>query len=323
MCDVLDFYVAKTREGQANKPKLDERIKRLKAWWEGKTLADITDETCEAYTKHRKTPGGARRDLQDLQAAVTLHHKSGRHREVVKLLLPERGSPRDRWLTRSELARLLWVCWRKREVQKWKTGKRAGQEVVTDKRPLRHIARFILIGYYTGTRAGAIATASPIRAEGRSYVDLETGVFHRLADGKKATKKRQPPVRLPARLLAHMRRWRIKTHFIEWNGKPVQSVKTGFRTAVKEAGLEGKVHPHTLRHTSATWMMQNGVDVAEIAGYLGMTVKMLNDVYGHHHPDFQHGVGDSFSVQHRRARQKVGISAGAPTKRNAPRGENV
>jgi hypothetical protein len=43
----------------------------------------------------------------------------------------------------------------------------------TSKRPLRHLARFILLGIYSGTRAGAIAAASPIPALGRSYVDLE------------------------------------------------------------------------------------------------------------------------------------------------------
>jgi hypothetical protein len=43
------------------------------------------------------------------------------------------------------------------------------QKIETGKRPLRHIARFILIGLYTGTRAGAIASALPYRDTGRSY----------------------------------------------------------------------------------------------------------------------------------------------------------
>jgi hypothetical protein len=30
-------------------------------------------------------------------------------------------------------------------------------------RPLRHLSRFILIGIYSGMRAGAIASASPMR----------------------------------------------------------------------------------------------------------------------------------------------------------------
>jgi hypothetical protein len=32
--------------------------------------------------------------------------------------------------------------------------------------------------------------------------------------------------------------------------------------------------------------MQTGIDLAQIAGYLGMTTETLEEVYGHHHPDF-------------------------------------
>ena len=76
------------------------------------------------------------------------------------------------------------------------------------RRPVgRHIARFILVGLYTGTRHRAITGAALSPAIGRGYVDLERGVFHRRAKGTAETKKRQPPVRLPERLLAHLRRW--------------------------------------------------------------------------------------------------------------------
>jgi hypothetical protein len=82
-----------------------------------------------------------------------------------------------------------------------------GQPIFTAKRPLRHVARFVLIGIYTGTRASAIATASPYQEQGRSFVDLERGIFYRKQIGKRATKKRQTPAPVPSRLLAHMRRW--------------------------------------------------------------------------------------------------------------------
>ncbi|WP_348522502.1 tyrosine-type recombinase/integrase [Bradyrhizobium iriomotense] len=36
------------------------------------------------------------------------------------------------------------------------------------------------------------------------------------------------------------------------------SVKKGFGSAVRLAGLSGKVSPHTLRHTAATWLIQRG-----------------------------------------------------------------
>jgi integrase len=252
-------------------------------------LAEVTGEQCRAYQAARGNKGGARRDLEDLRAAINHHAKEGLHRGVVRVTLPPRGLPRDRWLTRREAAHLIRVCWRARELQKRHRGANKGKTLPTDKRPLRHLARFILIGIYTGTRASAIASASPIAAVGRSFVDLDRGIFYRLAEGKQQTKKRQPAVPLPPRLLAHMRRWKdrglITRHFVEHNGEVVASVKTAFSRAVKLAGLSGKVSPHTLRHTAATWLMQAGVDRWQAAGYLGMSVDTLERVYGHHHPD--------------------------------------
>jgi hypothetical protein len=42
----------------------------------------------------------------------------GYHREIVKVSLPEKGEPRDKWLTRSDAAKLIWTSWRYREMQK-------------------------------------------------------------------------------------------------------------------------------------------------------------------------------------------------------------
>ena len=253
-------------------------------------LSEVTGATCRAYVKHRGTNGGARRDLEDLRAAIGHHAREGLHRGVVRVALPPKGLPREEWLSRSDAAQLLWTCWQYREVQKRHRGKYKGRSMPTSKRPLRHLARFILLGLYTGTRAGAIATASPHKEEGRSFVDLQNGVFYRLAQGKRATKKRQPAVPVPPRLLAHLRRWHrlgiAKQHFVEFNGKPVKSVKTAFKSAVTLAGLTGRITPHTLRHTSATWLMQLGVPIWDAAGFLGMSEKTLRDTYGHHHPDY-------------------------------------
>lgn len=300
--DVLSIYVDDRAPDRADDAReLDQRVLRLNDFLGGDPLANITGQRCRAYVSWRGNRGGARRDLEVLRAAINHHAEQGFHRALVKVELPERGAPRDRWLTRSEAARLLWACWRKREEQTVHRGGRRGEKILTDRRPLRHLARFILIGLYTGTRASAIAAAAPSRGAGRSFVDLDAGIFHRLPEGHRVTKKRQPPAPIPPRLLAHMRRWArldateargrapdgaaAPQHFVEWNGKAVTSVKTSFAAAVRLAKLEGKVSPHTLRHTAATWLMQIGVDKWEAAGFLGMSVQMLDRVYGHHHPD--------------------------------------
>jgi len=290
LADVLSIYDDDTRERQANKAKFDERLKRLNEFWGGKKLSDVTGATCREYVTLRGTVGGARRDLEDLRAAINHHAGEGFHRGNIRVVLPPKGPPRTRWLTRDEAAKLLWTCWRHREMQVRHRGSDKGRKLPTQKCPLQHLARFILIGLYTGTRAAAIASASPVAQPGCSFVDLESGIFYRLAGGKQTTNKRQPPVPLPPRLLAHLRRWRAKGiakhHFVEFNGHPVKSVKTAFKTAVALSGLDGRISPHTLRHTAATWLMQIGVSTWDAAGFLGMSEKTLRDVYGHHHPDY-------------------------------------
>jgi len=159
---------------------------------------------------------------------------------------------------------------------------------------------------------GAIASASIIRGEGRSFVDLQSGIFYRLAQGKKPTKKKQTPVPIPSRLLAHMRRWErlgiSKSHVVEYNRRPVKSVKTAFKSAVRKAGLDltnGNVTPHTLRHTSATWLMQEGVDPWQAAGFLGMSVKTLLEVYGHHHPAYMREAAEAIGSRVRKKNVSV------------------
>jgi integrase len=306
VADVLTIYLDDKGDQQADRKKFEGRLLRLNSFWGGRMLSDISTATCKEYAVSRGAKwvrtadgqevilhaGGARRDLEDLQAAIGHHAAENLHRKIVNVWLPPKGAPRTRWLTRSEAAALIWACWRYRETQTCHRGPLKGKKIQTDKRPLRHLARFILIGLYTGTRAGAIATASPIRGVGRSFVDLDAGIFYRLAQGKRATNKRQPPAPLPPQLLAHLRRWArlglATDHFVEWHGKPIKSVKTALKTAVKLARLStktGNVTPHTLRHTAATWLMQAGVPVWTAAGYLGMSVEVLVNTYGHHHPD--------------------------------------
>lgn len=214
----------------------------------------------------------------------------------MQVTLPEKGLPRDRWVTRAEAARLILTCWRYRETQTIHRGERQGDKIEVPKWPLRHLARFLLIGLYTGTRASPILLASPIDAKGRSFVDLERGLFYRKPRVRAETNKRQPPVPLPRRLLTHMRRWHrlgiIKEYFVEFHGRPIKSVKTAMAHAVSLAGVPtelGNVTPHTFRHTRATWLMQSGAPLWEAAGYLGMSEKTLRENYGHHHPGFMQG----------------------------------
>jgi integrase len=300
IADVLAIYLTDVAPRHAREEETKQRVLALDAWWAEKTLAEVNGSSCHAYVEHRGrqpwksakpdkgvpprivTAAAARRELEDLRAAINHHRREGLCSELVSVVLPPRPDARERWLTRDEAARLLWAAWRARQVMRDRATVRAVG---------RHVARFILVGLYTGTRSAAICGAALSPTVGRGRVDLEEGVFYRRAIGRRQTRKRQPPVKLPPRLLTHMRRWAAKgitrNSVVEWNGKPVKSVRKGFAAAVRAAGLGDDVTPHILRHTCATWLMQGGANLWDAAGFLGMTVQQLEVGYGHHHPDFQ------------------------------------
>lgn len=296
IADVIAIYLTDVVPGLAKPQKAAERAERLLMWWGERTLSEVTGANCRAYASCRDgegpsvrggrkgTGGGARRDLQDLSAAIGHHHAEGLHREVVKVVLPAKGEARQRWLTRDEAARLLWACWRTREVQ---------DGAPTKKRPLLHLVRFLLLGLYTGSRPGAILSASWVSGVGRSFVDLDSGVFHRRADGHAETNKRQPIVRISPRLLAHARRWRRmdmeegKTWVIAYEGKPVASVKTALSRACKLAGIPDAT-AYALRHSCASWLVNSGkLTTREIADFIGTSEAMIVSHYGHLSPTFQ------------------------------------
>ncbi len=84
----------------------------------------------------------------------------------------------------------------------------------------------------------------------------------------------------------------------------MKSVKTGLTRAAKLAKI-GHVHPHVFRHTAATWLMQRGVPIWDAAGFVGVSEKVLEQVYGHHHPDFQKEAADAIGYGRRPVRGKV------------------
>jgi integrase len=293
IADILTLYLTDVVSKHARPAETKGRIKELDKFFGDRMLSYITGETCRAYAAQRSTDAAARRELEDLRAAINYHRRENLHDKIVSVVLPNERVPRDRWLTRSEAARLIRAAWRYREVQKGHaTGRRSRQ----------HTARFILVALYTGTRASAVCGAAFERVTGAGYIDVDHGMFYRRPAGKRETKKRQPPIPLPDQLLAHLRRWKRqgRRFAVEWNGEPVKSIRKAFASAVKDAELGDDVIPHTLRHTAATWLMQNGTDMWEAAGYLGMTVEILSARYGHHHPDYLSGATRAFK-KHREA----------------------
>ena len=193
VADVIALYGRDVAPKHSRPRETAQRIAALLGFFGDKVLSDINGTLCRAYVEHRGSIAAARRELEDLRAAINHHRKEGLCSAIVEVVLP-RGCAGARALAHAGRggARCLWAAWRYREVQKGKpTGRRSRQ----------HVARFILLALYTGTRAGAVCGAALQPTIGRGWIDVARGVFYRRADGERETKKRKPPVPLPPELL--------------------------------------------------------------------------------------------------------------------------
>ena len=254
---------------------------RLNNFWGGKMVSKIIGDSCRAFTKQSSTDSMARHDLEILRAAVRHYRAEFGLDFEPAFTLPPKGNPRKGWLTRPMAARLLLAA------------HRGGHS---------HLVRFLLIGLYTGTRAGAILDLQWFANTTGGYIDLERGVIYRATANHKETNKRKPPITIPNRLRPHLVRWQKQDsvenartrHVVRWHGNKVASIKKSFKSAREAAELPTWAIPHCLRHTSITWAMHSGVDPMEACGFFGVTMRVMQSTYLHHHPNFQSGIRKAF-----------------------------
>lgn len=308
IADVVSLYSRTVACDHARPHETGARLERILDHFGEMTVAGVNGEECRDYTKKRGSLSAARRELQDLSAAIQNAHKEGLFAEAIRVWKPDAGDIREQWLDRDQFARLLWVAWRFRETQKGKKTKKASRQ---------HIARFALVAAYTGSRSAKICEASFTPEEGRGWVDLKSGVFYRSASGARRTNKRARPIRLPDRVLAHMRRWQRlgQKYVVEFNGRPVSTVKRAFPRVVVDAGLPADITAHALRHTAATWLMKNKAHPIDAARYIDMSLEMYERRYAHHHPDFTSSAGAAVTA---RPGRNNNVTETSGQKRNEP-----
>jgi site-specific recombinase XerD len=67
-------------------------------------------------------------------------------------------------------------------------------------------------------------------------------------------------------------------------------VSHSFKKAVRLAGLPDTLHFHSLRHTFASWLVQGGVSLYQVARLLGHSSTAVTEKYAHLVPSDMHGV---------------------------------
>jgi integrase len=279
-------------------------IWNLLTFWSDKTVADVKTSVCERYEEHRKampprrgmrkgvttvSSSTVRQELKTLSQAIRTWHGESPLAALPIVWAPPPAPPRQRYLERAEVARLL----------------RAARKL-----GFKHIARYILIGVYTGTRDEAVRSLSWIRSSHNGWIDTDRGILYRAGFAETQTSKRRPPMILTDRLLSHLRLWQASdtakqiTHVITYRApppshpgavrrairlgrhvrtpQPVGDIHKAWSSTVKEAGLGPDVTPHVLKHTAITWMLWNDLSIWKVAEDTGTSAKTIEEVYGHH-----------------------------------------
>jgi len=279
IADVLAYYAKEKAHLRAEPSRARAELKALHEALGSKHLSDVTAASCRQYAAARND-ATARKQLETLRAAIRFYHAQGLCKEVPAVTLPPKRPPRERWLTRDDVAKLLLHCWRHH---------------ADGRMTRRHIARFILVAIYSGRRSGAITEAKLEPSKTSGWIDFESGRW-RPKPGRQS-KKRQPDVPVSPRLLAHLRRWRRMgaTYAVEWNGQRIARVSRAFHHAAREAGVE--CTPHDLRRTATTWLLQRGVDPWRAAGFLGLTLETLQAHYAKHSPEHLADAADAIGFR--------------------------
>lgn len=239
-------------------------IRYLKAGFGSTAALSLTLDMQEAYRDHRRELGAGdesiRRDLSVLSAALKRAVKRKRLAFCPPIFTMTPNAPRERWLTRDEVARLFRALRGKRQ---------------------RHVLLFVRIALYTGARTGAILDLTWDR------VDFASGLIDFRKPGRPITKKRRtvtPMTRKLRRMLLHAQRQTNGRHVITWAGERIDRVAKACIAAAERADVKG-FSPHVLRHTFASWAVQRRVSIYTVGKALGQTVASTTERYAKLAPD--------------------------------------
>lgn len=76
-------------------------------------------------------------------------------------------------------------------------------------------------------------------------------------------------------------------------------VSASFRKAVRKAGIDRRIHFHSLRHTFASLLVKNGVSLYQVQKLLGHTTSRVTEIYAHLQTGDLHDVVDIINLNPR------------------------
>ncbi|MEP5630369.1 MAG: site-specific integrase [Tateyamaria sp.] len=223
-----------------------------------------------------------RKELNLLRAAMNhVHGTHGLACEPKFAIKVSDGLPRDEYLTRSEVQKMLDLC---------------------EDESRAHIELFLLLSVATGARKEAVLSLkwNQVRIGAVKAGVGQDGEFHEgthIDFGPGSGNKRRPKIPISN----NMRLWTLLTlserthpeYVITYKGEPLKDIKGGFANVLREAKIKKKVTPHNMKHTAITLMLQRGIDPETVARWTNTTLEIIFKVYSHHIPDHHEALGDA------------------------------
>ena len=148
-----------------------------------------------------------------------------------------------------------------------------------------HLVDFIRLGLNTGMRKGEMLGLDWRR------VDLKANLVYLGSQHQKSGKHGSVPLNQAAREALLSRANFRATYcpdtpwvFCNRKGARIANIRTAFASACRKAEIED-FHPHDLRHTCATWLVQAGATIREVAELLRHADIQMTMRYAHLSPD--------------------------------------
>jgi len=223
---------------------------------------------CHKYAYERQQAGASQATIyNELSLIRTIVNWADRNKLVAKVYVwrPREPDARERVITIEQFLALLVAC----------------------EHP--HVRLFVVIAISTGARRQAILELTWDRVDlekrtvdfrvarqvsvldtsgrkGRAVVDINDFLYEEFTQAK---------------------RWARTGHVVEWNGKPVKSVKKALAKAFQKAGIEGAFNgAHLLRHSLATWVADAGHELRVVQRLLGHRNIVSTQRYAKHQRGF-------------------------------------
>ena len=266
--DLCDAYL----KGREENPKvlypkaIKNSLRHVKAHFGDLPPSMLSRATVRTYiTQRRRTVKDATisKELRFLRQALKYGVNEQWMTVEPKVEVPGESVPRDRFLTRAEFASLYF----------WSS-------------PL-HLRTFLALSISTGARGKHILALTWDR------VDFQAG-FVRYRPGHQ--NKRTAPIPMNAGLRGVLERAYeargVSGRVVEWEDKPIKSVRRAYERACRLAGLSD-AHRHDLRRTAASWAVQDGNPIEEVARMLGDSIETTVKHYAQFAPDYLRGVVNS------------------------------